>query len=274
MGKKSDLSGMRFGRFTVVEFHSNNKHNQTMWRCRCDCGNERIVCVGNLNYGVSKSCGCLKSEKLLESITKHGLHNTREYKIWKKMRQRCRNPLDPAYPDYGGRGILVCKRWDDFSNFIADMGTCPDLTLSIDRFPNNDGNYEPGNCRWATRTEQARNKRSNHIIKTSDGKMSIAEAAERNAMPYARLKARLELGWKVIDAVREPGRQHSYKRIEGAEHIGKVIFLPHGGRRYSIAEASKCFNVGIRTLLWRLHHGWSIEKALKTKPRLMGRAVM
>lgn len=129
-----------------------------LWRVVCDCGNEAAVPGRTLASRTSRSCGCLNRERLHEAHTKHGMANSPIYKIWTGMRQRCDNPDRREYPDYGGRGIRVCERWEDFANFYADMGDRPGPKYSLDRI-DVDGNYEPGNVRWATRSEQNSNKR-------------------------------------------------------------------------------------------------------------------
>jgi hypothetical protein len=149
-----DISGQRFGRLDVREYRGASK-----WFCRCDCGNDRLVDTRALNAGQS-SCGCEKAERAAKMKLSHGLHGIPEYKVWKGMISRCELPSATGYENYGGRGIAVCDRWrHSFENFIADMGRRPSPRHQIDRYPNNDGHYEPSNCRWATPVQQAGNKR-------------------------------------------------------------------------------------------------------------------
>jgi hypothetical protein len=160
-----DLTGMKFGRWTVLALHPQRVRNgraiRTLWRCICDCGRARLVFATNLRRGLSTSCGCRIPETIIARSTKHSqarrLKHTRVYDCWVGMRQRCYNPNNNSYADYGGRGITVCERWHRFANFFADMGH-PPRGKSLDRI-NVNGNYEPGNCRWASVFEQARNKR-------------------------------------------------------------------------------------------------------------------
>jgi hypothetical protein len=161
MGKFIDITGRRFGRWTVFALHPKRYRGGTVWHCRCDCGTERVVNGGNLRHGVSTSCGCIAREKTIKRCTKHG-HSRRGkvtsiYQRWLSMLQRCFNPNNAAYCHYGDRGITVHERWLDFVGFYADVGE-PPPGLWLDRI-NNDGDYEPWNWRWAPPWTQVVNRR-------------------------------------------------------------------------------------------------------------------
>lgn len=163
MKKRINIIGERFYNLVVKKFYK-SKGGLSYWICQCDCGKEKIIQGGHLKSNSVKSCGCLKGKMIADKIKKHNLSYSSEYKIWANMKDRCYNEKSDNYHNYGGRGIIVCKEWiNSFEKFYSDMGKRPSSKHSINRIDNN-GNYEPNNCCWATKTQQDRNKRNNRKV--------------------------------------------------------------------------------------------------------------
>lgn len=206
----------RFGRLTVVgegapKVAASGFSAKTA-RVRCDCGVEKVVRAGDLKHGYSHSCGCLQREltavKIADRSRTHGQAGksvrTPEYSAWSSMKRRCSSPRDSNYPRYGGRGITVCDRWrDSFEAFFEDMGPRPSAIHSVER-DNRDGNYEPGNCRWATQKEQANNRRSNVEVEAFGETMTVVQWAERLGIDQMIIYQRLAKGWNGERAVSTP----------------------------------------------------------------------
>jgi len=194
MPKTTNLIGKRFGRWTVVSrYPIKSKNGSICWNCVCLCGQKRIIRSSSLKSSATKSCGCLKVDKVKVQNKTHGLSESKEYSIWKAMRMRCNNPDHPSYKNYGGRGIKVCKRWNkSFSAFISDIGKRPSPKHTIERI-NNDGNYCPENCCWATRDRQSRNSRQTHLITYAEKTQCITDWAKEwniNRNTFAALIAK------------------------------------------------------------------------------------
>jgi hypothetical protein len=166
--------------------------------------------------GVSVSCGCFQQEQLLKANTTHGMSKTPEFQVWAQMIDRCTNPNNRSFDHYGGRGIAVCDLWlNSFSNFIADMGRRPSPKHSLERRSNN-GNYEPGNCYWATRLEQARNtSRTRKIVAQGEAK-TLAEWAYFTGLPQEVIRGRLRRGWCAERALTEPQKGVVFKLLPDA----------------------------------------------------------
>src|ERR1700722_3124386 len=201
-----DLSGKRFGRLLVIkrlpDSISEAGNRTVCWACRCDCGKEVSVRVNNLRT-CSRSCGCLHRELASKAKTIHGYSRigkrSPEYISWCGMKHRCYDKNDKRYSDYGGRGIVMCESWRaSFTNFLSAVGFRPSPQHSIDRYPNNNGNYEPGNVRWATRKEQNRNQRTNRWINFKGRTKVLAEWAEITGINEYILRRRLKSGRPLL----------------------------------------------------------------------------
>jgi hypothetical protein len=202
MSKIIDLTGQRYGRLVVLSRASSSLQpsgqKATQWKCQCDCGNTAVVRAANMRTGRAQSCGCLHMEKLRLNFRTHGMTQTPEHISWKSMIQRCDYPRHNRYHLYGWRGIKIAPEWREFARFLADMGKRPTPQHSLDRIDPN-GDYAPGNCRWATPKEQQRNK-SNTIYVTWDGKrIPLIEAAERAGLFSSTVRRRIRAGWPDSD---------------------------------------------------------------------------
>ena len=195
--KKLDLTNQKFNRLTVLEL-SDKRGKKVMWKCRCDCGNITFVETCNLRGNRTKSCGCYKMDGLLSRSTKHNQRHTKLYEVWKGIKQRCLNSNHKAFKNYGGRGISICDEWKDnfssFYNWAMQNGYSDEL--SIDRI-NNDGNYEPNNCRWVDRKTQANNTRTNHFITYNNETHTIAEWSRILNIKYSVILYRLHHNWSI-----------------------------------------------------------------------------
>lgn len=210
MGRPTiDMTGRRFSRLVALSMADG------LWKCRCDCGIVKLVAGHLLRRGQVKSCGCLRRAVSSASMLalraagrcgrlSHGHAVTGrescEWKTWTSMWARCRSP---RARDYGSRGIRVCERWATFAFFLADMGPRPTPRHSIERIDTN-GDYCPANCRWATKTEQARNRRSSRYVICGGERQTLAEWAERSGIKYGTLRMRLDSGWSPERAIHKP----------------------------------------------------------------------
>lgn len=191
-----DETGNIYGKLTVIAFIG-LRNNNARWFCRCECGNEVDVRGAMLRYGSHQSCGCTRH-------TANNLYHTAEHRAWSGMVQRCTNPKNTRYSDWGGRGITVCQRWkNSFLAFYEDMGPKPSPRHSIDRI-NNDGNYEPNNCRWATPRQQTLNSRHARYLTHNGETLCITDWALRTGIKRLTIAARLEQGWSIAEALTQP----------------------------------------------------------------------
>ena len=192
----SDISGQKFGRLTVIKRVDSDSKGNSRWLCKCDCGKKNIVLGYCLKRHDTKSCGCLKIQ---HGHTK-GNKKSKTYIAWISIWQRCTNPNNKDYHNYGGRGIKMCKRWNKFENFLEDMGEVP-CGCQIDRINNNLG-YSPSNCRWTTAKNNNRNRRNNHLETYNGRTQCLAAWADEYKIPYKILWARLYTShWSVEKAL-------------------------------------------------------------------------
>lgn len=223
MSKKRDLIGQKFGNLVVIAEAETkrlkNGQSSRQWSCLCGCGKYKNFSTGSLTSGNSSSCGC----RLFAKNRDHGMWNTKIYKVWADMKTRCNNPRNKFYHRYGGRGISYCTEWENFNNFLADMGDTYEEGLSLDRI-NNDGWYCKENCRWATQKQQALNSRTGRINKT--GVVGV----------YAKNKS--DGVWYVAEWTDIDGKRHS-KWFSVKKHGENAIDLAKQARAFGIAELEK-----------------------------------
>lgn len=188
---------------TVQSPTNERRNNSVMWLARCDCGRAVTVRAACLKRGSTRSCGCATRSMIAMRTTRHGMSRSPEYRTWSGMIDRCTNPRLRTWSAYGGRGIRVCDRWLKFENFFSDMGQRPSRKHSLDRV-DNDGNYEPGNCRWATPDVQQNNHRGNVRLTVFGESMTIAQWLRRTGMPSRAVRLRLRMGWAPERALTQP----------------------------------------------------------------------
>ncbi len=255
-----DLTGQSVGRWTVLDRAENSAAGGTMWRCRCACGVERTINGIVLRDARSKSCGCLKSEVTTARSTKHGHANTGAltptYHSWVAMTQRCTNPKNAEYVNYGGRGIRICARWKTFANFLADMGEKPRGT-SIERADNSRG-YTKGNCHWSTPTEQARNKRNNRVISYAGRRQTMTEWANELGITPSSLAERIE-EWPLKRAMTAPAHLPSER--------AKNVYVEFRGETHNLTTWARRLGISLPRLSARLALGWTVERAFTTPVR-------
>lgn len=206
-------TGLIYGRLTVLRYKGTNRFNKALWECRCECGKVIVTKGSHLANGETQSCGCYMRDLASQRKT-HGQSKTSLYSLWCQMIARCDDPRNKNYPQYGGRGISVCKSWHLFVNFAADIGQRP-AKHTLDRINNNGGYWcgkceecieyrRPPNCRWATAIEQANNKRNNRMLTYQGETLALPQWARRLGVVPSRIAVRLHIGWSVERALSTP----------------------------------------------------------------------
>jgi len=297
-----DLTSLKVNRLLVIDFAGRDGNKRNYWNCKCDCGNITLVRQDNLINGVAKSCGCRQLETVGMRGWKHGVSNTRIVKILYGMICRCHNPKTPYYKYYGGRGIKVCDEWQHDSKVFYDWAINNGYKdgLSIDRI-NNDGNYEPNNCRWATQKEQINNKRqtqSQKYITYNDKTLNLSEWSKVLNISVGVLGSRVWQGWddervvstplgydisdrmvnvngenmnltqavKSFGAVYETVRSRLSRGLSIDESLNRPLgahkLVNIDGNIMCLIDATKYLGIPYRTFRWRVQHGWTKIEAL------------
>lgn len=200
--RRQCVIGNRYGRLTVIsDAPPNDRWNRRRVHCRCDCGDTRSYELSAVRTGNTASCGCAVRERIAQVTYSHGQRGSMAYQSWASAKQRCTNPNNPAYPRYGGRGVVMCDRWlHDFAAFFADMGERPSPLHTLDR-RDNEGQYSPDNCRWATSQQQNENKRSNRVITHNGESLTITAWGRRLKMSPNTIHQRLADSFSVEAAL-------------------------------------------------------------------------
>jgi len=294
-----DITGKQFGRLTVLSFDHIGRGG-AYWLCRCECGEKPIVLSARLANGTTSSCGCLARDRWKASRTTHGLSKHPLYTTWVGMHRRCYDEADDSYPRYGGRGIRVCDGWHGsggLRSFISDMGPKPSRRHSIDRIDVN-GQYEPGNCRWATAAVQGANKENTLRVDHEGSRVALSTVAHQHGLGVASLNWRVQNGWALEEALAVPmapprvlvefrGEAKEAKEWESVAGVPAKLIVhrirvygwgperavtepvrpanrtyTHNGETHTVAEWAAKLGVGAQTLRRRLLDGWPLEKAL------------
>ncbi len=247
--KLIDRTGEKYGRLTVVSRAPNKSEKDTnaRWNCKCDCGKEGVIAYGqDLSRGKFKSCGCLNAER----IKTHGASRSPMYRVWQQMFQRCENPNNESYKNYGERGIYVDDAWRDFETFRADMGM-PAKGMTIERKDNN-GPYSKSNCIWAPMKAQQNNKRSNVTLSYQGETLTLSQWAERIGVNYTTLRGRMKMGWTAEEII-SPHVVSNDIRAKQYEAFGQSKTLTEWCQEYG---------VGREAVRARIRRNMALEKAL------------
>jgi len=249
--RTKDLTGQRFGKWSVLGAMGRDTHGRVIWECVCDCGNIKNVASSNLVQGSSQSCGCVT----ISRMTTHGMCKTPEHTSWNNMIDRCHNENSHAYKDYGARGITVCDTWrSSFEQFFIDMGKRPTKLHTLERIDNELG-YYPENCRWATRAEQARNKRNNVLFTLNGETKCLRDWEYHFGAKKGSFSSRLARGWSIARTVTTPLAPHERP-------------LELNGVTLNLTQWAKKLGVTKSFLSNRINRGWSVERTLTTPVRV------
>lgn len=252
------MFGRTYGLWTVLREVAPPKDSVPYARyveCRCACGTVSSIYVGNIKRGMSTSCGCTRADRMAAATRTHGRSKTREYKIWAGIKQRCLDPGNPSFANYGGRGITICSEWSDsFERFFADVGPAPSRKHTIERVQNNIG-YRPGNVVWATRVVQANNTRRNRRLTIGGETLTMSQWARRAGIAPHALLHRLSRGWDPATAVRT-GPLTNTTRVKGHRN------LTHNGITRCVSEWARVVGIPDGVIRARLRMGWSASRAL------------
>lgn len=265
MAARKDITpivpGYKYWNLTVLEeAPKRGSVRQRRVVARCACGVVKDYALVQLRSGKTKSCGCMRARRIAEQSFVHGHgrrgKSTRTRQIWAGMLARCRNPNNSRYADYGGRGVKVCERWQEYKYFLEDMGEAPEK-LTLDRYPNVNGDYEPSNCRWATMREQNNNRRDNYHFEYRGRFLTIRQLCDESGLPYATLKRRLvDFKWPIERAVSQEKREYAWEPLPLITYRGKTQSMADWGRELGIKYA---------TLKVRLiKHKWPVDRAFET----------
>lgn len=218
---RMNLTGRRFGNLTAVRPAPRDKrYADSMWLCRCDCGAELVARGSKLRTGKKKSCSTCFAKAWINEVA------AEELKIWHQMKMRCYNKRDPSYRLYGKRGIKMCSQWkNSFQQFLSDVGPRPSAKHSLDRYPNNDGNYEPENCRWATNKEQMRNTSKTIFVEYEGKRVPLIELSEKLGLRRQMVVRRLNRGWLLEDALLQPPGKHLLGSGKLADPVATIKWL-------------------------------------------------
>jgi hypothetical protein len=258
MSRFVDLTNQRYGRIVVISYYG-YKNGRTAWNCECDCGNKFVTMGHSLRTGKTTSCGCYRHEREIEANIKHGLKDHPLYKIHSRMKGRCYNKNNQRYKTYGARGIKVCDEWlgengvVNFYNWAIQNGYKEEKLpsginkYSIDRI-NNDGNYEPNNCRFTTNIIQARNRTNNRKIKLNNKIQTLIEWCEEFDLDYSLVNKRINNGWEIEKALFKPK--------------GRTKYYNYNNQKLTLKDIAKLTGLKEKTIKSRLDHKWNIDKII------------